>query len=434
MSRKSSRIAAAIAPLALIATVPTVANAATAFYGVTADNKLVQFQSDNTAEVPSLPIRGLAADEKVVGIDIRPLTGDLYGITNKSRIVKILPRNAEAKYVDSKAVDPALTGSKVGFDFNPTVDKIRVETDAAQNLRIDPITGQLATAPVAATPTPAPTTAPTPTPEPSPGATPDPTPTPAPSAATPAPTAPATMPGKPDGNLQYAAGDPGAGTAPKVTAAAYTNSFPLGTTTELFALDSARRTLVKQDPPNDGTLKTIGGLNQTGDPIAFDIAENNAGYAAISTTSGGTNIGLYRVNLTTGAATPVGAGFRIGTTQPLTALAAAGEISNDNTRPKLSVASSSTQLRSRLLAGGLQMTVNANEAVTGEARVKYRNRTVGTADVEIKGGAGSDQVTVNLSSSTRDAIRRGSVRLDLRVEIADGAGNRSDISRPIRSR
>lgn len=415
MSRNHRRLAAAIAPLALIAAVPAGASAATAFYGVTSDNKLVEFQSDNTTEVPSLPIRGLGADEKVVGLDVRPLDGNLYGVTNKSRIVRILPRNAQAKYVDSKAVDPALTGDKAAFDFNPTVDKIRVETNAGQNLRVDPLTGQLATSTAPATPaptTPADTTPTTPT----------------------ATTPPTTVPGKPDGELKYAAGDPGAGITPKVTAAGYTNSFPLGTSTELFVLDSARSALLKQDPPNDGTLKTVGALGTSGDPIAFDIAENNAGYAAISTTSGGTTVGLYRVNLSTGAATAVGSNFTIGTTQPLVALAAAGDINDDTSGPKLSVASSSTQLRSRLLAGGLQMTVNANEAVTGEARVKYRNRTVGTADVEIKGGAGSDRVVVNLNSATRAAIRGRSVRLDLRVEVADGAGNRSQISRPIRSR
>ena len=411
MSRNRRRIAAAIAPFALVAAAPAVAPAATAFYGVTSDNRLAEFQSDNTTQATTTPIRGLAPDERIVGLDMRPADGRLYGLTNKSRIVVFNPRNAQASYVGSKAIDPALTGDRAAFDFNPTVDRIRVETNAAQNLRIDPTTGQLGT--VKTTPTPAPSTPENTTPT--------------------TPTATET-PGKPDGNLAYAAGDAGAGTAPKVTAAAYTNSFPIGTTTELFALDSARKSLVKQDPPNDGTLKTIGALGQTGDPIAFDIAENNTGFAAISTTAGGTSIGIYRINLGTGAATPAGGDNVVGTNQPIVALAAAGDISDDSVDPSLSVASSSTQLRSRLLSGGLQMTVNADEAVTGEARVRYRNRTVGTADVEIKGKAGSDQVVVSLDSATRAAIRGSSIRLDLRVEVADGAGNRSSIERPIRTR
>ncbi len=408
-------LAATLFPVAVIAAAPAGASAATAFYGVTQDNRLAEFQSDNTTQVPSKPLRGLAGDERIVGLDVRPADWRLYALTSKSRIVVINPRSGGVRYVGNDPISPALTGDRAAFDFNPVADAIRAETNAAQNLRIDPTTGQLVRATVAA---PAPTT-----PE---GTTPT-----TPVATTP----PTTEPGKPDGNLAYVAGDAGAGTAPKVTAAAYTNSFPIGTSTELFVLDSARNALAKQDPPNGGALKTIGGLGTTGEPIAFDIAENNNGFAAIQRSPGSSNIGLYRVNLTSGAATPVGAAFVVGTSQPLVALAAAGDVNDDTSDPKLSVSSSSTQLRSRLLAGGLQLTVNANEAITGDATVKVGGRTVGTADVELVGSAGFDRVTVPLNSATRDALRAGrSVRLDLRVEVADGAGNRSDLSRPIRSR
>ncbi len=404
-------VAASLFPLAVLGAAPAGASAATAFYGVTSDSRLVEFQSDNTTQVPSKALRGLAADEKVVGLDVRPADWRLYALTSKSRLVVVNPRNGAVQYIGKDPLAPALTGDRAAFDFNPTVDAIRVETNAGQNLRVDPDTGQLVRRTVVPPTTPDPTT-----------------PT------TPASTTP-TEPGQPDGTLKYAAGDAGASTTPKVTAAAYSNSFPVGTSTELFVLDSARNALAKQDPPNDGTLKTVGGLGTTGEPIAFDIAENNLGYAAIQRSSGSSEIGLFRVNLSSGAATPAGASYIVGSSQPLVALAAAGEISDDTSDPKLSVSSSSTQLRSRLLAGGLQLTVNASEAVTGEARVKYANRTIGTADVEITGGAGFDRVVVPLNTTVRNALRAGkSVRLDLRVEVADGAGNRADLSRPIRSR
>ncbi|MEH3053018.1 MAG: DUF4394 domain-containing protein [Patulibacter minatonensis] len=417
-------LAAFIAPLAIAGTaaLPGVASAATSFYGVTADNHLVEFQSDNTSTAPSKQITGLAADEKIIGIDLRPADLRLYALTNKNRFVVINPRNGAVRYVGDKALDPAVTGDKVGFDFNPVADRIRVESNAGQNLRIDPTTGQLAANPVTATPTPAPTA----TPEP--GATATPTPAPTPTPAT-------TEPGKPDGNLAYAAGDAGAGTTPKVTAAAYTGSFPIAMSTTLFVIDSARNALAKQDPPNDGTLRTVGSLGTTGDPIAFDIADDDAGYAAISTTAGGTRVGLYRVNLQSGKATPVGATFVIGTKSPLVGLAAAGSIANDTKRPGLSVSSSSTQLQSRLLQGGVQLTVNSDEAASGTVRVTYAGRTAGTAETEIVGGAGYDRVVVPLDSRTRAAIRRPQgAQITLRVEIADGAGNRSSISRPIRTR
>lgn len=414
-----TRLLAAIAPLALAAAVPAGAQAATAFYGVTADNQLLEFQSDNTTTVPAKPLQGLGADERIVGLDLRPADLRLYAMTNKNRIVVINPRNGGVRYVGDKALDPALTGDRTAFDFNPVVDRIRVETNAGQNLRLDPATGQLTTtAPPAASPTPTPSVDPT---------TPTTTPTPAPSAT--------PVPGKPDGNLQYAGGDAGAGSTPKVTAAAYTGSFPIASTTTLFAIDAGRNALVKQDPPNDGTLRTVGSLGTTGDPIAFDIAENDAGYAAITTTAGGTRVGLYRVNLASGAATPVSSTFVIDSRAPLVGLAAAGEINADTKDPGLSVSSSSTQLRSRLLQGGVQLTVNCDEACAGTARVKYAGRTAGTADVEVPRGAGYDRVVVNLDSRTRDAIRRpGGARIELRVEVADGAGNRSTLVRPIRTR
>lgn len=187
-----TRLLAALAPLALAAAVPASSSAATAFYGVTADNHLVEFQSDNTTTVPSIQLQGLGADERIVGLDLRPADLRLYALTSKNRFVVINPRNGAVRYVGDKTLEPAINGDRVAFDFNPVVDRIRVETNAGQNLRIDPSTGQLATATV------------TPTPAPGPDGTTPTTPTTTPS--------PTTVPGKPDGNLQYAAGDAGAGT------------------------------------------------------------------------------------------------------------------------------------------------------------------------------------------------------------------------------
>ena len=59
--------------------VPGAASAAEAFYGVTQDNRLVTFQSDNVTNVePSHAITGLPGGENIVGLDVRPLNGQLY--------------------------------------------------------------------------------------------------------------------------------------------------------------------------------------------------------------------------------------------------------------------------------------------------------------------------------------------------------------------
>jgi hypothetical protein len=146
-----------------------------------------------------------------------------------------------------------LSGASFGVDFNPTVDRLRVTSDADQNLRINVDTGA------------------------------------------------ATV----DGALAYAAGDANAGQDPNVAGSAYTNSMAGATTTTLYGIDSARDVLVTQNPPNNGTLNTVGALGvDAGDAVGFDIAPNgNTAYAAL-TVDGASQ--LYTINLTTGAAALVG--------------------------------------------------------------------------------------------------------------------------------
>ncbi|TBR16467.1 MAG: DUF4394 domain-containing protein, partial [Chitinophagaceae bacterium] len=113
-----------------------------------------------------------------------------------------------------------------------------------------------------------------------------------------------------DGSLAYAAGDVAAGSNPGVAAAAYTNSVAGTTTTTLYDIDTTRDALVRQAPPNDGVLNTVGSLG-IGDVTAvagFDIgADGNRAYASLVTASG---TGFYTVDLSTGAATLVAAAGR----------------------------------------------------------------------------------------------------------------------------
>ena len=291
--------------------VPGAAWAAEAFYGVTQGNRLVTFQSDNVTNVaPSHAITGLPGGENIVGLDVRPLNGQLYGLGKTSRLYVINPRTGAARQVGTTPFIPVLAGTSFGFDFNPTVDRIRVTSDAEQNLRIDPDDG--------------------------------------------------TVTGV-DTNLAYAAGDPGAGTNPSVGGSAYTNSFAGATSTTLFDIDNARHALVTQNPPNDGTLTTVGVLGTNNNAVAFDIGEGNIGYAVLNGEQNRQN--LFRIDLTNGHATQA-TNFFIGSDQPLTGLAAAGTVPDDNTAPDESIALSSTQLRERLLAVGVRMSVACNEACT----------------------------------------------------------------------
>ena len=232
--------------------------AAPVVLGLSDDNRLLGFKiaSPNTIDT-NVAITGLAGGETLAGIDVRPKDGMLYGLTSTARLVTIDPATGAATVkatlsadaADTTAPYTAMQGTTFAVDFNPAADRLRVISDSGQSLRINVDTGATTT----------------------------------------------------DGNINRA------GVAPRVVAAAYTNSIPNAASTQLFDVDGASSVLALQNPPNDGTLVDVGPLGVTvAGAAAMDIGggENGLVLAALRTTAGGPS-SLYRVNLTTGAATPV---------------------------------------------------------------------------------------------------------------------------------
>ena len=100
--------------------VPGAASAAEAFYGVTQDNRLVTFQSDNVTNVePSHAITGLPGGENIVGLDVRPLNGQLYALGKTSRLYVINPRTGAARQVGRDAVHPRPGGNELRLRLQP---------------------------------------------------------------------------------------------------------------------------------------------------------------------------------------------------------------------------------------------------------------------------------------------------------------------------
>ena len=86
---------------------------------------------------------------------------------------------------------------------------------------------------------------------------------------------------------------------------AYTNNLNGALTTVLYDIDSRAGILATQNPPNNGTLNTVGGLGvTTSGLVGFDISGAD-GTAFASLTVGGIPR-LYTINLATGAATNIG--------------------------------------------------------------------------------------------------------------------------------
>jgi Domain of unknown function (DUF4394) len=224
------------------------------------DNERVRIKS-------RLPIYGLTLGEILVGIDFRPATGQLYGLGTPGGG----PGSAQLYIIDTEtaiatlvgAPNAVLGGTSFGFDFNPVPDRIRVVSNAGENLRLNPDNGAIAGI---------------------------------------------------DTNLAYAAGDPNAGLMPSVVGVAYTNPDRAPqTNTVLYDIDSGRDTdptgggdvLAIQVPPNGGQLNTVGRLRiNTDDIVGFDISHRNAALAALR--EGQTSSRLVSIDLISGRATDRG--------------------------------------------------------------------------------------------------------------------------------
>jgi hypothetical protein len=242
-------------------------------WAVTTFNNLINFDSGNPWVFNSRPITGMQAGEDALGIDFRPAmpVGRLYVLGSSGRVYLVADPGSGVATAVGAMPFAALVGTNFGFDFNPTVDRIRIVTDAEQNLRVHPDTGALVAT---------------------------------------------------DLPLAYAAGDPNFGMPPGVTGGAYINNVAGAVTTTLYDIDTDRDVLVTQVPPNNGTLNTVGplGVDATG-VNGFDVSGmTGIAYAALST--GGTQSTLYTVNLTSGGLTSLGV---VGCQEPLRGLS----VSND---------------------------------------------------------------------------------------------------------
>jgi hypothetical protein len=232
-------------------------------------NNLISFQANAPSTLlSSVAISGIAPGQSVAGLDFRPNTGELYAMgynqaTGQSRLYTVNLSTGMAMPVGAVPIMLGPNLGKIGMDFNPTVDRIRVTSSSGGNFRLHPVTGALLAT---------------------------------------------------DLNLSYNPMDLNAGTAPSVGAVAYTNSYIASTSTTLYNFDFSLNVLTTQIPPNDGVLNTVGNtgvMTNMADPTAdldiyFDpvTGMNRAFLAANTGTSNADN--LYTVNLSNGVATLVG--------------------------------------------------------------------------------------------------------------------------------
>ena len=216
---------------------------------------LVRFDSSAPALVTTIG-NFSGATTTLSGMDFRPADGLLYGFNQADSGIYRVDTTTGATTLMSISTS-AITSPRLGIDFNPVPDRLRVVAPSDQNLRINIANGAALI----------------------------------------------------DGPLAYAAGDAHQGANPSIRDAAYTHhDRDPATGTTLYYIDTLLDILVTTNNPNAGALSTVGALGLDADDFSgFDIfTENGANTAFASFTVGG-QAGLYTINLATGAATPLGA-------------------------------------------------------------------------------------------------------------------------------
>jgi hypothetical protein len=191
----------------------------------------------------SMKVAGLSG--ALVGIDVRPADGMLYGVVADGTVVTIDPASAKAT-MKSRLDTTLAPGTMATIDFNPVADRLRIIDSDGMNLRANVDDGKVTK----------------------------------------------------DGQLKFAEADMHKGKMPKVVAGAYTNSMKGAKETTLYDIE-AGGVLVKQAPPNDGVLNSVGMLGLEAGAVAFDIVAgdaSNEGWLMSGKT-------LYKVDLATGKAT-----------------------------------------------------------------------------------------------------------------------------------
>lgn len=240
-----ARLLASVALGAAIAAGPASAASIAVLSG---DSTLTMVDTETWKATGSMDVSGI--EGRLLGIDVRPADGMLYGVTDNGWIVTIDTKTGAA--TQKVELSEKVKGGVVTVDFNPAADRLRIMSSDGTSHRVNVDDGKVTV----------------------------------------------------DGSHKYNDADANKGKTPKVIAGAYSNSVKGTKETTLYNIDASTWTVVRQAPPNDGVLNTIGGLDvKASEPVAFNIVADGNGKNDAWLVTGGA---LYAVDLQSGKAKSVG--------------------------------------------------------------------------------------------------------------------------------
>src|SRR5215475_8947585 len=244
MFRTATMLAGALLASSLVG---SSAQAAGWIVGLVDGKSVVTIDPASRKVASKVDIKGAAT---ILGIDVRPADGMVYGVASDGNIVTIDVKTGQAT-MKSKMTEMLKAGVTPTIDFNPVADRLRVMGSDGTSLRVNVDDGKVTV----------------------------------------------------DGSHKFKDGDANAGKTPKVIAGAYTNAFKGTQSTTLYNLDATTNSPVTQAPPNDGVLNTVGELGITlQGPVAFNIVTSGERNDAWLATGGN----IYSVDLKSGKAAMAG--------------------------------------------------------------------------------------------------------------------------------
>lgn len=268
------KFAKPVAPAVALEAMAPVQEREETLLAVTDGNVLISFNAGTPGQVDSrAPLKGLKPGEQLLAIDYRAALGQLYGLSNAGRLLRIDPATAGMTAVGSGIRLPP--GDAFGIDFDPATDQLRVVSDQGGNLRLHPASGAIIDGD------------------------------------------PKAAGVQPDTPLAYQAGDLLAGNRPRIVATASVQTRKGSGTATHYAVDAATGYLAligspeSASPPvspDTGRLQSIGPLGiDHFDRATLDITASGRAAYLVATRVGSPESRLYEVNLSSGQARLIGA-------------------------------------------------------------------------------------------------------------------------------
>jgi Domain of unknown function (DUF4394)/Calx-beta domain len=236
-------------------------------YALTASNKLLLVNAYMPgAVIRSRTITGLQPGEILRALDVRQKDGYLYSVGSTGRLYRITPDTGAATQAVPDPISPPLEGTELSLARDTFHDRMRLVSDSDQSWLLDFLFfGGPSIRPTAA--------------------------------------------------LHYASDDPNAGRNPRVVGLAFTVApEPQIFISRYYGIDADTDALVYEQDPDLGTLHTVGPLGfDAGDFVGFDNPPlsviGDEPYASLTLPCPGgcaSPSTLFRINLVTGHATPLG--------------------------------------------------------------------------------------------------------------------------------